>query len=387
VSADGRYVTYTSISTNLVPGDTNLVPDVFVWDRTTGETTRVSVADDGTQSNGHSYRPAISNDGRYISYYSIASNLVPGDTNNVLDVFVHDRMTGDTSRVSVSSTGTEANAQSFSGGISGDGQYVTYMSSASNLVPGDTNNNWDVFLWDRTTGATSRVSVSSAGTQANGGAATPAISADGRHIVYPSSATNLVPGDTNNVLDVFSTDRTTGETTRVSLASDGTQANMNAAGADVSADGRYVTYMSSASSLVSGDSNNVEDVFVWDRTTGGTTRVSVGSGGADTNGSSGRPAINMDGRYITFFSDASNLVAGDTNNAQDVYLWDRTSGDITRVSVASDGTDPNGYSTTPSVSGNGRYISYHSSASNLVAGDTNNMDDVFVWDRKGKPQV
>jgi Tol biopolymer transport system component len=159
VSADGRYVAFYSLATNLVVGDTNDVPDIFVHDRQTGETTRVSVASDGTQASGSSFLPSISADGRTVAFESGATNLVPGDTNGVTDVFVHDRQTGETARVSVGSDGTQANQVSYDPSVSADGRYVAFYSEASNLVPGDTNNEWDVFRHDRETGQTTRVSV------------------------------------------------------------------------------------------------------------------------------------------------------------------------------------------------------------------------------------
>jgi len=203
ISADGRYVAFFSHASNLVPGDTNGKADVFVHDRVTGQTTRVSVASDGTEGNGYSWFPSISADGRYVAFESIASNLVPGDTNGVSDVFVHDRLTGQTTRVSVASDGTQGHSASDHPSISADGRYVAFESFASNLVPGDTNGKRDVFVHDRLTGQTARVSVASDGTQGNGDSIYPSISADGRYVAFVSGASNLVPGDANGNIDVF----------------------------------------------------------------------------------------------------------------------------------------------------------------------------------------
>jgi Tol biopolymer transport system component len=339
----------------------------------------VSVASDGTQGNSHSGSPSISADGRYVAFASYASNLVPGDTNGVMDVFVHDRLTGQTTRVSVASDGTQGNGESRYPSISADGRYVAFMSYASNLVPGDTNGKADVFVHDRLTGQTTRVSVASDGTQGNGDSwGWPSISADGRYVAFESSASNLVPGDTNGRADIFVHDRLTGQTTRVSVASDGTQGNNSSVWPSISADGRYVAFMSYASNLVPGDTNGALDIFVHDRLTGQTTRVSVASDGTQGNGYSWDSSISADGRYVAFESWASNLVPGDTNGKQDIFVHDRLTGQTTRVSVASDGTEGNNNSGWPSISADGRYVAFHSDASNLVPGDTNGRADVFV---------
>jgi Tol biopolymer transport system component len=386
ISADGRHVAFSSEAINLVPGDTNDRRDAFAHDRETGQTARVSVSSVGTQTNGHSWSPAISADGRYVAFHSHASNLVPGDTNHGQDIFVYDRVTGEGARVSVSSGGAQANGNpgfaSMFPSISADGRYVAFESDATNLVPGDTNNTWDVFVHDRATGQTSRVSVSSGGVQATGGESwSPAISADGRHVAFVSAATNLVPGDTNGVADVFVHDRITGQTSRVSVATGGVQANGNSGFPSISADGRHVAFASAASNLVPGDTNGMADVFVHDRVTGGTSRVSVATGGAQANGHSDTPSISADGRYVAFESVASTLVPGDTNGTWDIFLHDRVTGQTTRVSISSAGAQANGHSGWSSISADGRYVAFASAATNLVSGDTNGAWDVFVRDR------
>ncbi|OLE31388.1 MAG: hypothetical protein AUI36_29710, partial [Cyanobacteria bacterium 13_1_40CM_2_61_4] len=191
------------LASNLVAGDTNGALDVFVHDRETGETTIASIASDGTQGNGSSSRPSLSADGRFVAFTSSASNLVPGDTNSTDDVFVRDRQTRQTTRVSVASDGTQSNGLSLYQSISADGRFVAFPSAATNLVPGDTNAKADTFVHVRMTGATERVSVASDGTQGNGDSGVPAISADGRFVAFESDATNLVPVDTNSSRDVF----------------------------------------------------------------------------------------------------------------------------------------------------------------------------------------
>jgi Tol biopolymer transport system component len=288
VSADGRYVAYYSSASNLVPDDTNGFMDVFVWDRATGTTTRI------TNGNDESGDAVISADGGSITFDSQASNLVPDDTNGFKrDVFVWDADTGTTTRITDSVWYTEE--YSLSGGLSADGRYVTFSSLSSTLVPDDTNNHWDVFVWDAITGAITRLS--------DGAAFHPRISSDGRFVTY-----NAIWGTDH----VFVWDSATGTTTRITDGSDGASVAPT-----ISADGRHVAFQSGASNLVPGDTNGVWDVFVWDRLTGTIARVT------DGDGDSSNPAISSDGRAVAFWSAAGNLVADDTNAVQDVFLWQR----------------------------------------------------------------
>ena len=296
---------------------------VGLWAETEVITERVSVASDGTQGDGGSDDPSASANGRYVAFQSLSDNLVSADTNYCKDVFVHDCETGQTTRVSVASDGTQGNDDSEFPSISADGRYVAFDSLASNLVSSDTNGDWDVFVHDRETGQTTRVSIASNGTQGNGYSLWPFISADGRDVVFQSSASNLVTGDTNDCDDVFVHDCETEQTTRVSVASDGMQGDGSSSFSPISADGRCVTFMSRASNLVSSDTNGDWDVFVHDRETGQTTRVSIASNGTQGNGMSRNPSISADGRYVAFGSEASNLVSSDTNGCRDVFVHDR----------------------------------------------------------------
>ena len=378
ISADGRYMAFHSTAVNLVSGDLNGTWDVFVRDRQTGATTRISVDSSGVQGNGASYDPSISADGRYVAFWSRADNLVTGDTNFIFDIFVHDRQTGATTRVSVYSGGVQGNGGSYDPSISADGRYVAFDSTAVNLVTGDTNATGDVFVHDRQTGATTRVSVDSSGVQGNGGSYRPSISADGRYVAFDSTADNLVTGDTNATDDVFVHDRQTGATTRVSVDSSGGQGDNGSYRPSISADGRYVAFEADASNLVSTDTNITGDVSVHDRQTGATTRVSVDSSGGQGDNGSYRPSISADGRYVAFGSGASNLVTGDTNAMEDVFVHDRRTGATIMVSVDSSGVQGNGGSYRPSISADGRYVAFDSTADNLVTGDTNAAYDVFV---------
>jgi Tol biopolymer transport system component len=362
-----------------------------------GATERVSVDSAGNQANNESYDPALSGDGRFVAFQSYAYNLVLNDTNNDADVFVHDRQTGATERVSVASAGNQANTASDHPAISADGRYVAFETWASNLVPGDTNAAGDVFVHDRQTGLTERVSVDSAGNQGNGSSGGAAMSGDGRYVAFSSDASNLVAGDTNNADDIFVHDRQTGATERVSVDSAGNEGNGPSFYATASGDGRFVAFRSEASDLVAGDTNtcgdwfapSCPDIFVHDRQTGATTRVSVDSAAVEGNDRSEAPAISADGRYVAFWSEASNLVPGDTNVGWDVFVHDRQTGATERVSVDSAGNQANTASENPAISADGRYVAFESSASNLVPGDTNvcgevggPCQDVFVHDRQ-----
>ena len=378
VSANGSTVVYTSYAPNLVTGDTNGYPDVFVFDAASRETARVSVASDGTQSNHFSYSPSVSADGSAVVYRSYATNLVTGDTNGVDDVFLFDVGSGVTRRISVASDGTQANGGSYAPSVSGDGSMVVYESHASNLVAGDTNGADDVFVFDVASGVTRRVSVASDGTQANADSDSPSVSADGSRVVYRSDASNLVTGDTNGHRDMFVFDTASGETTLVSVASDGTQADADSWAPSVSGDGSLIAYTSYASNLVAGDTNGFEDVFVFDVGSGVTRRVSVASDGTQAKSGSYEPSVSADGSTVVYSSWASHLVTGETNYAIDVFVFDIASGETTLLSVAPDGGQGNADSWAPSVSGDGSMVVYQSDASNLVAGDTNSVEDIFM---------
>jgi Tol biopolymer transport system component len=377
ISVDGRYVAFASRATNLVAGDVNGFIDVFVHDRTTGITTRVS--GDGNDNCGTS-SVSMSSDGRYVALWSGASDLVPGDTNGAPDVFVHDRVTGITKRVSLSSSDAQGNLSSGHPALSADGRYVAFDSTATNLVPGDTNGFVDVFVRDRVSGTTTLVSVSSGGAQANFDCTAPSISADGRYVAFVSRATNLVPGNTNGHENVYVHDMSSGTTARMSTDSNGTAGDGGSSAPSISSDGRWVAFHSFATNLVPGDTNGSMDVFVHDRVSGTTQLVSVDSSGTQGDHVSANARISSDGRFVAFSSNADNLVPGDTNGFEDVFVHDMLTGTTTRVSVDSSGAQGNLYSSVPSISADGRLVAFWSWDSNLVPGDTNATGDVFVRD-------
>ena len=371
VSDDGRYVTFSSLASNLVPNDTNNTQDIFVRDRQTGATTRVSVDSSGAEANSASLHPAISGDGHYVVFATNASNLTPGGT-SYGQIVIHDMASGTTELVSVNDAGQPGNAGSWNIGeapaVNGDGNFIAFWSQSTNL--GGTNGKQDIFVRDRNAGTTAVVSVASDGTQADGNSGDPAISADGCHIAFVSAATNLVDGDTNGFQDIFVHD-CGGATERVSMA-DGSQANGNSAYPSVSSDGRYVAFSTLASNLT-GDASGASYVVVYDRVA---KSLEVVGGGA-------KPTISADGRYVAFQSTASNLVLGDTNGVADIFVYDRESKQTTRASADSSGIQGNNASGSilpPAISSNGQHVAFYSSASNLVPYDTNGYSDAFVHD-------
>lgn len=378
VSSDGRYIAFESSADNLVAGDTNQCIDVFVRDRVAGTTVRVSVNSTGTQGNAHSRAPSISSDGRYVAFGSYATNLAPGDTNNHQDVFVRDGVAGSTVRVSVDSSGVQGDSYSFNPSISSDGRHVAFESVATNLAAGDTNALGDVFARDTVAGTTVRVSVDSSGVEGDDQSAHPSISSDGRYVAFESTATNLVAGDMNGFADVFVRDLVAGATVLASIGSTGVQGNLDSFSPSIAPDGRYVVFGSSADNLAAGDTNGNPDIFMRDTFTGTTARVSVDSQGAQSDGQCASASVSSDGRSVAFWSDATNLVAGDTSGDMDIFVRDTVAGTTVRVSVDSSGAQANHYSFSPCISPNGLYVAFGSNASNLVTGDANGQADVFV---------
>ncbi|HTE17942.1 MAG TPA: hypothetical protein VK689_06140, partial [Armatimonadota bacterium] len=386
LSENGQFVVFTSRASNLVPGDTNGVADIFIRNRQSGQIERVSVSSSGAQGNRDSFNTAISNDGRFVAFASLANNLTVGDDNGIQpDIFVRDRQTGMTELVSVSSTGALTNGGSSRPSISDDGRFVAFNSAASTLTPGDTNNEDDIFVHDRQTRTTQRVSVSSTGELGNGLSSNLALSGNGQTVAFASSSSNLVPGDTNDKIDIFVHDLATRTTERISVNSAGQQGDDHSQDLSISEDGQVVAFQSFASNLAPGDTNGRADIFVHDRRNGVTERVSVSSAGVQANLSSFKHAISDDGRSVVFLSQATNLVPGDTNGAPDVFLHNRQTRTTERMSVNSSGMQGNSESYEPAISGDGRFVAFASLASNLVAGDTNGTGDVFVA-QLGAPQ-
>ena len=370
LSDNGRFVSLESNASNLVANDLNGHTDTFIYDRLNDTVELITFAPDGTQANAGSNAGSISGNGRYVIYASFASNLVANDTNNQRDIFVYDRLTKTTGRVNVGNDGTQANGASLFGVIGDDSRYVAFESVADNLVTGDTNGLGDIFMRDRIAGTTKRVNVANNGTQANGSSVLDSMSDDGRYISFTSEANNLVSGDTNGVSDIFVYDRTNQTTERINLAGNGSQANAMSGSSSLSGNGRYVVYQSDASNLVSGDTNGVRDIFVYDRQTKNTARVDLTNNGIQSNGDSQSPSISDNGKYVAFESDADNLVSGTTNAEFDVFLRDLDAGTTEKIEADS----------FPVLSGDAKHILFNSSLDTLVPNDTNDVGDVFAID-------
>jgi uncharacterized repeat protein (TIGR01451 family) len=374
ISGDGRFVAFASLADNLVPDDTNGFADTFVHDRLTNDTERVSVSNRGREGNGHSglagvaAYPAISADGRFVAFASEADNLVSGDRNGLADIFVRDRQLGTTERVSVSSIGEEANGTSQGPALSADGRFVAFHSDAQNLVPGFDPLLFtdEVYVHDRESGTTEIVSINNAGEAANSLSFRADISGDGRFVVYSSFAENLVPGLQNGFHHVYLRDRATGTTERISEDAAGDPGDGTSILPKVSLDGRFVAFQTNSGNLI-GDGNHESHILVKDRATGAFERVSATSTGEPADLLSEHPDITPDGRFVTFFSLATNLVPGDTNNRRDIFVRDRQTGTVVRVSVST-GEEGNSESQWPTISDDGLVVAFQSSASNLVEG-------------------
>ena len=339
---------------------------------------RVSVSSQGAQAARDSSGSSVSDDGRFVAFGSWADNLVPNDTNGTEDIFVRDRQTGVTERVSVSSSGLQGNDQSLNAVISGNGRFVVFSSGASNLVLGDTNQAEDVFVRDMQNQQTTRVSVSSLGVQASSLSTQPDISPDGRFVVFQSSDQTLVSGLSGNGPFVFLRDRATDSTELVSRTSLGVP--VTGTEPSVSGDGGFVAFVSGSAAFDSRDTNDEDDIYVWQRSNGSIRRVSVNSAGTEgILGGAWSPTLSADGRYVAFVSGAYGL--GEVNSVADVFVHDLSTGETRPMSITFNGSQVAGHSDFPSISADGRYVLFYSVAGNLVNGDTDLIADIFVRDR------
>jgi Tol biopolymer transport system component len=377
VSGDGRYVVFVSSADTLGPRDGNKKSDVYLRDRKLDRTERIS-APGTVWVNGYSNRPTITPDGRYVAFQSQATTLVPHDTNRSLDVFVRDRQTGSVERVSVASNGEQGDADSEAPSISSDGRYVAFHSRSTNFAPDTSPSTPQVYVRDRLAGTTTLVSVNAAGQMGTDGSVNPSISGDGARIAFESGATNLALGADSGFLNVYVRDRQAGTTVRASRTPTGDGGNGASLEPAISLDGRFVAFQTQATDLTEGLSG-LGDIVVHDLLAGITERITVAADGGPIDGlQTGTPAISRDGRYVAFHTDASNLIGNDTNGQRDVYLRDRQAGTTQRVSVTAGGAQSAGPGGAQSISANGRVVAFDSSSFDLVSNDADPNADVYV---------
>jgi TolB protein len=347
----------------------------------------VSSAYDGAAGNNLSQTGALSADSHYGVYASLANNLVEGDTDGFLDVFLRDMMTGKVLRVSRSTTGGPANGDSGEPEISADGRVVVFCSGASNLVPGDTNGRADIFVYRVATQRIKIASVDRDGGPTDGDSCSPSISANGRYIAFESDASDLATGDDNGRLDIYLSKVRTGKNTLASHTPDGSVLDFDSQDSSVSGNGRFVSYHSYGE-LVPDDDNSDLDVFVYDRRTDRNMRASSTPDGSAGDGGSARADLSDDGRFVVYHSSASDLVEGDTNDDIDVFRTSIRTGRSTLVTVRPDGGPVDGDSINPSVNGNGRYVTFGSRSPDHMPDLPITNATIFVRDLdKGKTRL
>jgi Tol biopolymer transport system component len=330
-------VVFRSYASNLVADDTNNFADIFVYDTLAESIDLVSKDSSGVLANGESNEASISDDGRFVCFTSDATNLVSGDSNGVKDVFRHDFLNGQTTRVSLGAASAQANGNSGRARISGSGFVVAFESNATNLVTGDTNGVKDVFVRDLNTSVTSRVSVFDGGAQAAGESISPSLSQDGTVVAFDASS-DLVAGDTNGESDIYVLNLNSGALTRASVGAAGEQASGFCHFPDLSADGTLVVFSSRSTTFGVSTGTERTRIYLKNLATGALEHVSVSSSGAVGDNDSEAPSISANGRFVGFSSLSSNLVGGDTNGVDDLFVRDRTNATTGRVSVTSTGS-------------------------------------------------
>lgn len=384
VSPDGRFVAFLSEANNLDPADTNGLRDIFLHDFSSRETRLISQSNGGVLGNTDAPQdlPSMADDGSVVFSHT-ASNLISGDSNGTSDIFLYHRQSQLIERVSLGNSGSQANGASRHPAISPDGRYIAFSSAANNLITGDTNGSSDIFLRDIQSASTSRISLSTEGNEGVGGEAIkPSLSRNGRFIAFETTYA-LVSDDTNNNADIYLHDRDTGETTRISVHTNGSEGNAASHAPSISEDGRWISFTSRASNLIDNDSNNAMDVFLHDRQNATTRRVSVSGSGAQARlGVIGQAKLAGLGRYVVFTSRSDDLVAQDVNQRADVFVHDRIAENTHLIHQNSAGEQANGDADYyPSISKEGATFVFDSGASNLINNDTNAVSDVFGVNR------
>ena len=381
-SQTGQFVAYRSSATNLDSDRCDRgINQIYVSDRSTGTIRCVSVNSNGKEGDQDSFAASISADGRFVAFTSKATNLVGDECDNgFTQIYVHDRTTGTTRCISVNSNGREANQDSDASSISADGRWIAFDSAATNLSGNKCDNGFNhIFVHDRTTGKTLCVSVRSNGDEANGDSFDASISADGRFVVFHSAATNLSNLCDNGNFHVYRHNLDSGETICVSLNNEGKQSDGNSALASVSADGRFVAFQSNPTNVTSRCSNGFTHIYVRDTVEQRTTCASIDNHGNQGNNNSVQSSVSSNGRFVAFVSEAMNLGGNRcTTGHMQVFVRDRAEEKTRCISLGSKKVEGNGESSGPSMSADGSMVSFESDASNLVKRDTNNVRDVFA---------
>jgi Tol biopolymer transport system component len=347
-----------------------------------GVTTLGSLAPAGVQGDGHSDNGTISVTGRFVVFQSSCGNFDPADpVVGSTNIYLRDVKKDTTRLASLSSAGLLSDGYDAFPTVSRNGRYVVWESNATNLVEGDTNAKFDIFVRDMQKGLTTRVSVATDGTEGDADSLNPSVSDNGRWIAFDSAATNLVAGDTNARQDCFLHDRKTGVTTRTSLDENGNQVSKNSVSPEISGNGRYMLIPSEAG-LVAGDLGVAFDIYVRDLKTGALSWVSPNTVGAEGSGGCGSASISSNGRWVAFESSADDLVEGDANGVADIFVRDRKAATTTRVSLGPAGAEADMHCVRPHIAGNGKAVAFESIATTLVTGDANGKWDAFVADLK-----
>jgi len=377
LNGDGRYALFYSLED--ITSNSSNEGDLYLKDLTTGAVEAISAKSETKSSNGDSSVGSISSDGQLIAFETTASNLSTIDKNNYRDIYLRNRQTSTTTLLSAAEGGGDSDGSSYRPIISADGNFVVYESDATNLSSYDTNSFTDIYLYDLQSNTNTLISKDPYGPVGNGNSFNPWISGDGSYIVFQSVASNLSPSDSNNAMDIFLYDRVADDLSRISIALGGMESDGESVIPAISDDGNYIVFRSSTTNLVMGDTNGVDDIFLYNRIPRTIERISKGTAGQEANDMSDAPSISSDGRFITFTSWADNLVESDTNFSNDVFVYDRLNGSTSRVNLDSANNQSAASGWHPSISADGRYISWETSGA-MVPEDLNGSYDVYRRD-------
>jgi Tol biopolymer transport system component len=336
-----------------------------------------TLAPQGVEANSHSFNTAaaISSDERFVVFSSDATNLVANDRNDASDIFLRDRWFNQTTRISVDNAGIEGNAASTQPVLSANGRFIAFSSKATNFVAGEANGVADIFIYDTQTKQVRGINP----LDSNGDSVNPSITADGRWVVFESLASNLIADDTNSASDIFAFDTQSNQLTRLSINDAGVAGDGHSFNPIIAANGNFVVFASEASNLVAGDTNVTSDIFLHNLTTHTTQRISQTA--MQTDRGSYHPSIDAAGKVIVFESDATSLVENDSNAVSDIFIKDLTTGQLQRITSPT-GEQANSAAYYPTISATGRYVAFTTAATNLVSGNANALFDILKYDRQ-----